>query len=88
MAQLRRHAGHAFNVVLANDPYDAVQPPSIYGQWVTLPAATEALEYRLFTGNVVDDGTPWRHDADKLARRLLEVYQTLAAERNAETATA
>jgi uncharacterized cofD-like protein len=80
MAQLRRHAGRAFTVVLANNRYDAVQPPSAYGQWVTLPQEGATLDYRLFTGNLVDDATPWRHDADKLARRLMEVYRTLVAE--------
>ncbi len=83
MAQLRRHAGRAFTVVLANDPHDADQPPSAYGQWVSLPPEGAPLDYRLFTGNLVADATPWRHDADKLARRLLEVYHTLAAERAA-----
>jgi len=81
MAQLRQHAGRAFTTVLANDRYDAVQPPSFNGQWVTLPEAGAPLDYRLFTGNLVDDDVPWRHDAGKLARRLLEVYHTLAAER-------
>ena len=82
MAQLRRHAGRAFTVALANDRYDEALPPSAVSQWVTLPAAGEALDYRLFMGNLVDDATPWRHDATKLARRVLEVYQTLAAERS------
>ena len=48
---------------------------------MTLPEAGAPLDYRLFTGNLVDDDVPWRHDAGKLARRLLEVYHTLAAER-------
>lgn len=86
MAQLRRHAGRAFDIVLANDHYDTVQPPSAYGQWVTLPAPGAPIDYRLFTGNLVDDATPWRHDSTKLARRLLEVYHTLAAERRAAPA--
>ncbi len=77
--QLRYHAGPLFNVVLANNAYDLTTTPSAYGQWVTLPGPSEVVDYRLFTGNVVDDRLPWHHDADKLAARLMEVYGECAA---------
>jgi uncharacterized cofD-like protein len=72
--QLREHGGDAFNVVLANSNYDPAQPPSSYGQWVTLPAANEMIDYQLVTGDVVDDQLPWHHSPSKLAACLMEVY--------------
>ena len=81
MRQLQLHAGEAFRIVLANDHYDPLVPPSIYGQWVTLPQPDEVLDYTLFTGDLVDDQQPWRHSSPKLAARLMELYATLAVER-------
>ena len=80
MAKLREHANGAFPNVLANDNYDLNQPPAGNAQWVYLPAPDVQLDFRLFTGDVVDDNRPWRHDADKLAARVLEVYGHLRAD--------
>ena len=89
MLQLRRHAGEAFTTVLANSHYDVTIPPSLASQWVTLPASLSGVEqvsemvgrfrlaYRLFTGNLVDQDMPSRHDARKLAARLMELYACL-----------
>jgi uncharacterized cofD-like protein len=79
MRQLAAHVGNAFPTVLANDNYDASASAPFVGDWVRLPAPGEALEYRLFTGDLVDAERPWRHDAQKLAARLLEVYTELKA---------
>ncbi len=81
MRQLRLHAGDAFTTVLANANYDLTRPLSSYSDWVPLPAPDEARDYQLFTGDVVDDERPWRHDSDKLAVRLLEVYGEIMATR-------
>ncbi|MEZ4657508.1 MAG: YvcK family protein [Caldilineaceae bacterium] len=89
MLQLRRHAGDAFTTVLANHNYDAATPPSSVAQWVTLPAMLSGVEevsemfgrfplnYRLFTGNLVDANKPSHHDPRKLAARLMEVFAGL-----------
>ncbi|MEZ4706259.1 MAG: YvcK family protein [Caldilineaceae bacterium] len=89
MLQLRRHAGDAFTTVLANHNYDAATPPSANAQWVTLPDAIIGVEevsemfgrfplnYRLFTGNLVDANKPSHHDPRKLAARLMEVFAGL-----------
>lgn len=78
---LQRHAGDAFQVVLANDNYDPVQPIASGVDWVTLPDDPDEIKgMRLFTGDLVEDGTRWRHDSRKLARRLMAVYNQLAAE--------
>jgi hypothetical protein len=77
--QLRAHVGEAFTTVLANDnfsiPLETTSP--FVGDWVTLPDATEKLNYRLFTGNLADNQRPWRHDPKKLAARLMAVYAEL-----------
>ena len=56
----------------------SAQPPAGNAQWVYLPPPGAALDFRLFTGDVVDERRPWRHDADKLAARVLEVYSGAA----------
>lgn len=80
MENLRRHAGSAFPTVLANSRYNPAVPPSAFGTWVTLPEEGEQIDYRLFTGDLVDEGMPWHHDSNKLAARLMEVYAELRAE--------
>jgi uncharacterized cofD-like protein len=83
MRQLRAHAGDAFTTVLANDNFTyALQTSSPFvGDWVTLPAPDEKPEYRLFTGDLADSERPWRHDAEKLASRLMAVFAELQAEK-------
>ena len=81
MAKLREHANGAFPNVLANDNYDLSRPPAGNAQWVHLPPPDAQLDFRLFTGDIVDDNRPWRHDADKLAARVLEVFGQLHSER-------
>jgi uncharacterized cofD-like protein len=76
---LRRHAGDAFPVVLANSRYDEAHPPSRFGSWVTLPSDRATIDYHLYTGDVVDERLPWHHDSAKLAARLMEVYAELMA---------
>jgi uncharacterized cofD-like protein len=78
--QLQLYSGNAFVNVLANSNYNANHPPAGNGQWVALPAESEALSYRLFTGDLVDAQRPWRHDPAKLAARILEVYTELNRE--------
>ena len=85
MRQLRLYADTAFTAVLANDNHDSALPPAAFGQWVALPPPGAALDYRLFRGDVVDSKRPTRHDPDKLAARLLEVYEELARSQPDET---
>jgi uncharacterized cofD-like protein len=75
--KLRQHVGDAFTMALANDNYTLEKPPAHNATWVTLPAAGEATEFQIFTGDVVDVARPWRHDSAKLAARLMEVYTEL-----------
>lgn len=80
MRHLRLHAGEAFTTVLANDAYDPATPPSLNVQWVTLPAEDEAIDYRLFKADLTDPQRPWRHDPQKVAARVMEIYETLRHE--------
>lgn len=77
MRQLRHHAGAAFTTVLANHNYNPAHPPSANAQWVTLPLPTEVHDYQLFVGDVVDTTHPWRHSPEKLAARLIAVYEEI-----------
>lgn len=82
MAQLAAHVGDAFTTVLANDNFDypLVTDSPFVGDWVRLPAADEPLPYRLFTGDLAESARPWRHDAAKVAARLMAIYATLQDE--------
>lgn len=89
MLQLYRHAGKAFTSVLANYNYDPGTNASAESQWVTLPRSDRSpgyvsdivdgnsVEYQLFTGDLVSATNPAKHDTEKLASRVLEVYQEL-----------
>ena len=77
MRQLRQHIGDAFNVVLANDNFEPDNPSSLNSEWVRLPAPGEPLDYQLYTGDLLEPARPWRHDPQKLARRLVKLYDEL-----------
>lgn len=79
MAQLAAHVGDAFTTVLANDnfSYPLITDSPFVGEWVPLPSPNHSLPYRLFTGDLADSRRPWRHDASKVAARLMAVYAIL-----------
>ena len=79
LRKLHQHAGDAFMMTLANDNYTLDKPPAHNASWVTLPAPDEPTEFTIFTGDVVDVERPWRHDSQKLAARLIAVYQEFTA---------
>jgi uncharacterized cofD-like protein len=81
MRHLRLHTGQAFQAVLANDNLDS---PIFAGEWVLPPAAEEEIDYVLYTGDLVDVALPWRHDSEKLADRIMEVYADMAAKGKAD----
>ncbi len=75
---LQSHVGDdLFELVLANDHFPIPQPPGEGVAWVHLPTAEmmKAGGYRVITDDLVDREQPWRHEPDKLARRLLMLYQ-------------
>lgn len=88
MRHLRQHAQDAFTTVLANDAYPNHSADNAGVEWVTLPSEDEALDYRLFTGDLVDSEIPNHHHPDKMARRVMEVYRTLQTEKLSQKSAA
>jgi 2-phospho-L-lactate transferase/gluconeogenesis factor (CofD/UPF0052 family) len=88
MRHLRLHADDAFTTVLANDAYLHHSADDAGVEWVTLPSHEEILDYRLFTGDIVDDAIPRHHHPDKMAERVMEIYQALVSERDARQSAA
>ncbi|RME53288.1 MAG: YvcK family protein, partial [Caldilineae bacterium] len=84
MRQLRAHAGDAFTTVLASNSYLHRPPPAPDVDWVRLPEPGEAIDYRLFTGDLTDDRRPARHDPQKVAARVMEIYEVLKQESEPE----
>jgi uncharacterized cofD-like protein len=79
MRQLRIHTGNAFTIALANDNYDPATIPYAGAQWVALPRPDEVIDYQLFHGDLRNETMPSHHDPDKLAAKLMAVYETLTA---------
>jgi len=80
MRHLRLHAGDAFTAVLANDAYLRHPGDDSGIEWVILPPKDADLDYRLFTGDIVDDAAPRHHHPVKMAARVMEVYHLLRDE--------
>jgi uncharacterized cofD-like protein len=70
---LEEHVGEGlFNVVLCNDNYELVLPDE-FDQWVQ--ADEKPLSgMRLFKTDLVDYEHPWRHDPERLAQVLINLY--------------
>ena len=81
MRHLRLHADDAFTTVLANDTYARHAVEAAGTEWVTLPPPDEPFDYRLFTGDIVDDAIPRHHHPAKMAAQVMEIYRALLAER-------
>ena len=77
MRQLRFHVGEAFTTALANDNYNPATIPYSGAQWVALPRPNEVIDYQLFHGDLRSETMPSHHDPDKLAAKLMAVYETL-----------
>ena len=44
----------------------------------------QTLNYHLFTGDLIDRQRPWRHDPEKVAQRVMEVFEEMGRERGRE----
>ncbi len=76
VAALENHIGSGIiDVVLANSRVDV--------RWANAPAGVgeivrfAALEHapRIAAADVIDEARPWRHDSDKLAQAVVQIYQ-------------
>ncbi|MBI5351380.1 MAG: YvcK family protein [Chloroflexi bacterium] len=62
--------GDLFDVILCNDNYEGKIAPS---QWVQTDEKTLS-DSRTYCADLVDDGHPWRHDSEKLAQVIMDIY--------------
>jgi uncharacterized cofD-like protein len=58
-----------FDVIVYNNRYEDVLPDGV--EWVKLD--DDAAMYPVYGADVLDVEHPWRHDSDKLARRLMDL---------------
>jgi len=71
---LEQHVGKGiFTHVLANDNLNVAWPPASSSELVK-PRERAASDPAIIFADVIDVSTPWRHDAKKLARAILEWY--------------
>lgn len=69
---IERHAGKGlFEVILVNDNLN-FKSPSVQP---VLPTG-RIQGYQIITADLVDEENPWRHDPRKLARKVMEVYES------------
>jgi hypothetical protein len=59
-------------VIVTNHNYNGMLPQGI--EWVKVDDELEA-SYPLYQSDLVDVDRPWRHDADKLARVIIDLYE-------------
>jgi uncharacterized cofD-like protein len=68
---LEEHVGeNLFNIILCNDNYEGQLNEG--SQWVRTDEKTSS-DSRVYCADLTDASYPWRHDADKLARTLIEI---------------
>lgn len=58
-----------FDVIVYNNRYEGTLPDG--AEWVKLD--DDSFNYPFYGADVLDAEHPWRHDSDKLARRLMDV---------------
>lgn len=70
---LAEHFGSGlYDLVVTNNQCEGVLPDGI--NWVQAES-TLNTDYAIYKADLVDKKQPWRHDAQKLARVLMELYQ-------------
>jgi uncharacterized cofD-like protein len=65
-------SGSIFDIAIANSNYSAKLPNGV--EWVRVePDLSE--DYRLYQADLIDSLYPWRHDSQKLAQVIMDLYQ-------------
>jgi uncharacterized cofD-like protein len=75
---LERHIGTGIiDVVLANSRVDVRwrDAPAGVGEIVRFVSLDQTP--RLAAADVIDEARPWRHDSDKLAQAVMQIYQEI-----------
>jgi uncharacterized cofD-like protein len=76
LAALEAHIGpHVLTHVLANSNLNYPLPTDLNRNLV-IPELTDKMGHRLVAVDVIDETSPWRHDTKKLAKQLMQWYQT------------
>jgi len=69
---LENHVGEElFDIIVCNDNYSLDIGES--SQWVLADEKTLS-DSRTYCGDLVDDSHPWRHDSDKLAQVIMDIF--------------
>lgn len=61
-----------FDIVICNKDYSAKLPPEI--QWVKLEEGPD-FYHAVYCSDLVDPSSPWRHDSEKLARVIIDLFE-------------
>jgi uncharacterized cofD-like protein len=70
---LEEHVGSdLFNITLVNNHCDYDLPVDL--EWVQAEPGLDDI-YPLYQADLVDDSYPWRHDSEKLAQVIMDLYQ-------------
>jgi uncharacterized cofD-like protein len=64
--------GPLFDLVICNKNFSEKLPAGT--QWIK-PEDESERDYILYQANLVDDETPWRHDPEKIARTVMDLYE-------------
>lgn len=73
---LTQHVGKGiFTHVVANSNYNFTLPEHSHSTMVH--PANSTRQFELILADLVDEAQPWRHDPSKLAREILQRYETL-----------
>ncbi len=68
---LDEHLGTGvFDLIVCNNWHEAPLPNGV--EWVKIGGAAD--RYPIYGANLVDDDNPWRHDPDKLAQALMDLF--------------
>ncbi|MRR30435.1 hypothetical protein EG834_08980 [bacterium] len=69
---IERHlGGRAFHLVLCNSKQASNLPETVQQ---VLPVEKLEENYAVYSGNLIDEEQPWRHDAIKLARTVMDLF--------------
>jgi uncharacterized cofD-like protein len=71
VSALDEHMGSGiFDLVVCNQRFVGKLPQGI--QWVTIDPDL-GVDYPVYRGDLIDEGHPWRHDANKLSQALMDL---------------
>jgi uncharacterized cofD-like protein len=64
--------GPIFDLVICNKDFSEKLPPGT--DWIK-PEEENKRDYILYQANLINNDTPWRHDDEKLARTIMDLYE-------------